>query len=330
VKDRACPELECQVCYALLFDPVTTHCGHTFCRVCLQRVLDHAQPCPSCRQNLQLPSVLPPQLSNKRLTEILVGLCPDDLAQRAATASLEEQPGTAENELITPIFVCTTSFPGMPTVLYIFEPKYRLMIRRAWEGDHLFGMVLSNPSGIPQGELGSVQFMQHGTLLRIVHVQMNDDGTSSIWTVGVSKFTIRRWGMRDGYIVANTERLDDIPIAEEEAVELVETQYDAVIPSRRIHNLSTEALRRICEAAIQQFSSTNTDHYDRMVVVFGQPPADAATIPYWICSVLPIDPMLKYHIISSTSVRSRLKICVTWIQSAQNQRWFSTPNCTMF
>lgn len=34
---------------SLLFEPVTASCGHTFCRECLYRVLDHAPTCPVCR-----------------------------------------------------------------------------------------------------------------------------------------------------------------------------------------------------------------------------------------------------------------------------------------
>ena len=37
---------------SLLFEPVTASCGHTFCRECLYRVLDHAQTCPVCRATL--------------------------------------------------------------------------------------------------------------------------------------------------------------------------------------------------------------------------------------------------------------------------------------
>ena len=37
---------------SLLFEPVTASCGHTFCRECLYRVLDHAPTCPVCRAYL--------------------------------------------------------------------------------------------------------------------------------------------------------------------------------------------------------------------------------------------------------------------------------------
>ena len=46
-------ELECKLCFNLMFDPITTPCGHSFCRPCLSRCLDHRFVCPCCRTNLQ-------------------------------------------------------------------------------------------------------------------------------------------------------------------------------------------------------------------------------------------------------------------------------------
>lgn len=44
-----------------------------------------------------------------------------------------------------PIFVCTMAFPTVPCPLHIFEPCYRLMIRRCMEtGTNCFGMCLGD------------------------------------------------------------------------------------------------------------------------------------------------------------------------------------------
>lgn len=52
-----------------------------------------------------------------------------------------------------PIFVCTMAFPTVPCPLHIFEPCYRLMIRRCMEtGTNCFGMCLAdNLKGSVQG-----------------------------------------------------------------------------------------------------------------------------------------------------------------------------------
>ena len=61
-----------------------------------------------------------------------------------------------------PIFVCTVSYPCMPCPLHVFEPRYRLMIRRSMEnGTRQFGMCL----GSDQHE-----FSEFGTVLEIVQL----------------------------------------------------------------------------------------------------------------------------------------------------------------
>ncbi|KAL7981796.1 hypothetical protein Chor_000853 [Crotalus horridus] len=46
-------DFECSLCLRLFLHPVTTPCGHTFCKNCLQRSLDHAPECPLCKDNLK-------------------------------------------------------------------------------------------------------------------------------------------------------------------------------------------------------------------------------------------------------------------------------------
>ncbi|KAM5157467.1 E3 ubiquitin/ISG15 ligase TRIM25-like [Mantella aurantiaca] len=51
-------ELECSLCLNNYIDPVTLKCGHNFCRVCIDRVLDTqggsgGYSCPECREKFQ-------------------------------------------------------------------------------------------------------------------------------------------------------------------------------------------------------------------------------------------------------------------------------------
>ncbi|KAM5157538.1 E3 ubiquitin/ISG15 ligase TRIM25-like [Mantella aurantiaca] len=51
-------ELECSVCLNIYTDPVMLKCGHNFCRVCIDRVLDTqggsgGYSCPECREKFQ-------------------------------------------------------------------------------------------------------------------------------------------------------------------------------------------------------------------------------------------------------------------------------------
>jgi hypothetical protein len=40
-------ELDCPLCRALLFDPITTSCGHNFCRSCIVRYVHLPSSAPS-------------------------------------------------------------------------------------------------------------------------------------------------------------------------------------------------------------------------------------------------------------------------------------------
>ncbi|KAM5172084.1 LOW QUALITY PROTEIN: uncharacterized protein ACMZJ9_004939 [Mantella aurantiaca] len=65
-------ELECSVCLNIYTDPVTLKCGHNFCRVCIDRVLDTqggsgGYSCPECREKFQDRSALQ---NNRKLRNI--------------------------------------------------------------------------------------------------------------------------------------------------------------------------------------------------------------------------------------------------------------------
>ena len=94
--------VDCQVCYNLLLDPITTPCGHTLCRICLTRTLDHSLHCPVCRRGLGLPPSLTGHPNNKTLTSLLDSLCPQTVASRRQAVELEETGG--EGTLHTPLF----------------------------------------------------------------------------------------------------------------------------------------------------------------------------------------------------------------------------------
>ena len=318
-------EVDCQVCYALLLDPVTTSCGHTFCRKCLVRVLDHADHCPMCRRQLLIPASLGRQPSNKTLSNLLWRLCPEIIQSRAEAVRLEElgPPGGLD----TPLFIVTLGFPSMPTFLHVFEPRYRLMIRRAFEGNGTFGIVMYNRMAQPQGNLGVTQFMEYGTLLRIVSIQMLPDGRSLIETRGVSRFKILEHGQRDGYTVARVERVEDVSLTEEERLEAEETSAPTspdADAATQINHLSTQQLLFIgIEFILKMQRNSAPWLHQRILDAYGGPPEDPASFPYWFASILPMDEEEKYKLLLTTSVRERLKITASWIRRIELTRWYA-------
>ncbi|KAI0776075.1 hypothetical protein BD413DRAFT_526275 [Trametes elegans] len=199
-------ELTCEICFGLFWQPVTTPCQHTFCTRCLFRSLDHGQLCPLCRQKLPGYDYFQQHPCNKVILAIILQAFPDDYAERGAAIETEER----DARLDTPVFVCQLSFPGMPTMLHFFEPRYRLMLRRCLDSPHpCFGMI-PPPRSAPSSSAGaSSTGNDYGTMLAIRNVQMLPDGRSIVETWGTWRFRIMERGTLDGYMVARVERIED-------------------------------------------------------------------------------------------------------------------------
>ncbi|NWU99281.1 LONF1 protein, partial [Upupa epops] len=103
-----------------------------------------------------------------------------------------------------PVFVCTMAYPTVPCPLHVFEPRYRLMIRRSMEtGTRQFGMCVSDAQN---------GFADHGCMLQIRNVHFLPDGRSVVDTVGGKRFRVLRRGMKDGYCTADIEYLEDVKV----------------------------------------------------------------------------------------------------------------------
>lgn len=331
--DRLRGELNCQVCYSLILDPLTTPCGHTFCRTCVARVLDHTDLCPACRRKVGSPATAQSEPLNCTLSRLIDHFFADQVAARREALAEEEAGGDHEKNL--PLFVCTLSFPTMPTFLHIFEPRYRLMIRRVIDsGDGKFGMVMYNRRGRPQSDnLGSVSFMQYGTLLMVERYELLPDGRSLVIATGVSRFKVLEAGELDGYHVARTERVDDISVAEEERLEATETAGAAIPDPTQganaeppLDSMSTQELLNLTRDFIRRQRQAGAPWlHPRVMLAYGPVPMDAARFPWWFASILPISEEEKYPILSATSIRERLKISARWAREMDARDWYESP-----
>ncbi|XP_073480427.1 E3 ubiquitin/ISG15 ligase TRIM25-like [Aquarana catesbeiana] len=75
-------ELECSVCLNIYTDPVTLRCGHNFCRVCIDRVLDRQEgsggySCPECREKFQDRPALHRNITLRNIVENFLSAQPD-------------------------------------------------------------------------------------------------------------------------------------------------------------------------------------------------------------------------------------------------------------
>lgn len=324
--------MDCQICFNIFLEPMTTACGHTFCRSCLQRTLDHSRCCPVCRRKLAMNPILNHTIcpSNERLTTVIDTFWGNDLRSR------KEIPVPAFD---VSLFVCTISFPTMPTFLHIFEPRYRLMIRRALDSDRTFGMVLPKRPEHP----GDAPFHEYGTLLHITNAHYYPDGRCLIEARGMSRFRVISHSELDGYVVGNIERVDDVSLEDEEAGEASEVlpaggeeddsgSDESPIESERkcrgpetvaaIETMSTRSLMSFAQDFVERMKAQNVPWLnERMFALFGECPTDPALLPWWLACMLPVRESEKYRLLQTSSVRERLKTCGAWVIEWETQTW---------
>lgn len=281
-------DFECSLCMRLFYEPVTTPCGHTFCLKCLERCLDHNPNCPLCKENLS--EYLATRAYNKTLLieKLLQRFFCDELAERRKVHEEEMKELSNLNQEV-PIFVCTMAFPTIPCPLHVFEPRYRLMIRRSMEtGTKQFGMCIAD-------ELKG--FADHGCMLEVRDVKLFPDGRSVVDTIGIARFRVLSHGQRDGYHTAKIEYLEDKKVEGEELTELL-----------KLHD-------SVYDQALGWFTSLKDDMKNQIISHFGQLPvkdSDPQDNPngpawcWWLLAVLPLENKAQLTILAMNALKDRL------------------------
>ncbi|XP_076594960.1 LON peptidase N-terminal domain and RING finger protein 3-like [Chaetodon auriga] len=281
-------DLECSLCMRLFYEPVTTPCGHTFCLQCLERCLDHNPKCPLCKEELSEYLVKRQYCKTVLMENLISKYLPSELMERQKIHQ-EEMAELSNLNKNVPIFVCTMAFPTVPCPLHIFEPCYRLMIRRCMEtGTNCFGMCLGD-------DLKG--FADYGCLLEIRDVKFFSDGRSVVDTIGRRRFKVIQHSERDGYNTADIEYLEDVTVegvAERELQSLHDMVYDQALVW--VNSLKAEQKERI------------EGHFGPMP---GKDPV-LQTSPngpswcWWLLAVLPLEGRAQLPFLALTSLKDRL------------------------
>jgi Lon protease-like protein len=338
-------ELSCEICFMLLYQPITSPCQHTLCSRCLYRSLDHGRHCPLCRQDLPGVMYYQDHPFNQTIISIILTAFPEAYAERGRLIEQEERHA----RLDTPIFVCQLSFPGLPIVLHFFEPRYRLMLRRCLEKPHpCFGMIMppSAAAGRPTGP-------DYGTMLDIKKVRMLPDGRSMVETQGTYRFRIMERGNLDGYMVSRIERIFDCDPLNSEVPNLPDDAPaipPAVLPSVNLeagilnaasvttlpssssalgtpssYAQEVQGLVGVCQDFLNQVQHGGApwvvQRLNRLNHIYGPIPTDPTYFSYWMAMALPIEETEKAKLLPVRSPLLRLRLVVHWIEQL-NSNWF--------
>ncbi|KAK8507064.1 hypothetical protein V6N12_008413 [Hibiscus sabdariffa] len=223
-------DFDCTLCLKLLYEPITTPCGHSFCRSCLFQTMDRSNKCPLCRTVL----FISPRTCaiSVTLNNIIQKNFPEEYDERRAEHDSLIHLG---NDMI-PLFVMDVVIPCQKFPLHIFEPRYRLMVRRIMEGNHRMGMVIRGPATDSVADFACE--------VEITECEPLPDGRFVLEIESRRRFRILRSWDQDGYRMAEVEWAQDVPPREaREREELQELTNNAAAYARSWLSTAKEATR---------------------------------------------------------------------------------------
>lgn len=205
----------------------------------------------------------------------------------------------------------TVLFPGMQLPLHIFEPRYRLMMRRCLEADRTFGVAM-----IVEGEAGESNTVPvaAGCTAEILEATPFPDGRMNIQSVGRRRFRVLAAREEDGYMIGTVEWLDDEPDAASVSAQAIRVRRAAQ------HYLTTLARNA-------HVTNLTTDDIDF--------PADPYALSMWVAALITLPLEQKQDLLERTSTGERLDLeqkllcCAEIVQIAFARRAQQTTDETL-
>lgn len=290
-------DFECTLCLKLLFEPVTTPCGHSLCRSCLLQTMDHGNKCPMCRTVLFIsPRTYPISVT---LNNVIQKNFPEEYAER----KLEHANLTYAGTDILPLFVMDVVLPCQKLSLNIFEPRYRLMVRRIMEGNHRMGMVILDST------TGAIA--DFACEVEILECEPLPDGRFYLEVEGRRRFRILRSWDQDGYRVAEVDWVQDVLPSEgsqeredlrklaSEASELAQTWIRTARESARIG-------RRARRLEVLQADGVPGVH-------------DPEKFSFWLVNLLNLRPSERLNLLRLRDTKERISCGLDFLRSTEAQ-----------
>ena len=175
-------------------------------------------------------------------------------------------------------------FPEMLMPLHIFEPRYRLLVRRSMAHDRHFGIILG------QEGLGSADTTppEIGTSATIVGHSPLPDGRSFIVVRGVRRFQVSKIDRDvEPYLVAHVDWLDD----------------DDGFGSEQLADVAADAFSEYLNGIVAATNEPRTEASETKDMREGTP----RDVAYRIASGLAIEPRERQRLLEAASVEERLR-----------------------
>ncbi|ORY91303.1 hypothetical protein BCR43DRAFT_498865 [Syncephalastrum racemosum] len=196
--------LECSRCDQIMVKPMTMHCGHAYCRVCVLKTKIEYEGCVKCQGPLPRYNYLQDQAAINRLLERAIALYQQDRRSQdinsSATISMSSSSSSSSSSLLSssaftgpqrffskPIFVTgVVILPHQHVRLPVVTLNHLRMLKNATYADHrCHGLCIAAV------HRGRPNLSQYGTIIEIVSVEQYSNSSLIIDVVGRERFKVQ-------------------------------------------------------------------------------------------------------------------------------------------
>jgi Lon protease-like protein len=203
---------------------------------------------------------------------------------------LEKEVQTFENDTTIPLFVLPDliQFPDTNLSLFIYETRYKTMLRRCLNGSKVFGIV----------PIINNEIQRFGTLSYIQDVKYTFDGKSYVNMRGKCVFQLIDHSMVDGYHVGNIEFINNESELEGVLKERVEEVVDLTFKKLGIGNSNLRYYE------IEHGKIPNINDYSKLL--------------NWISAILPISADKKIQLLKLNNLDRKIEMIKKYVGEIQN------------
>lgn len=274
-------EMECPVCMNLVVEPVTTVCGHTFCKMCLvQSVKFHQRNCPSCRAVFLITAE--DATVNSMVKSIARSINPKLYAERLIVHEESKKSWLT----FLPVFVHPYAvYPNEKILLDFYEARYSLMMRRIGQTTRTFACVLTPRREIRKGDLALKATVKDSTYR---------NGRSPYSRYSLEVLLLGRYTILEQYCEPGTEGLYYCRLEE---------LHDHPIPAEELREVErlVHISESLCRAIIVEEVKERTE--DR----YGIAPTDPEGFSLWLTAVVVNENSVQLELLQSRSTLHRLR-----------------------
>ena len=304
--------VECPICLMLLCEPITTPCGHSFCRPCLVSTLRKTKKkCPSCRAVCHLEA----ETHSENITLVNVVRASFPALYEARREDIQKEK--ANWDKILPIFFYNdTLFPYSPLSLHLFEPRYRVMCKRIVNGGRKFAYLPCYHSySAAAGDIGVVA--------DLTDVEFLPDGRALLQAKCKDRFRVLEAWVEDGtqgLHWCRVELLPDLP-APTMASSDGELGMGGAAHSGRgsgpcVVDMAAEC-SEMFEVMLERFGGLRSE----IEATHGPKPGeDAEKLSFWLAAVLPLNYTHKHALLTTRSTLTRLRVLKTFMDEHISRR----------